>query len=298
MIGMIAGAIINIGLDPLFIFVFDWGVRGASAATAISKLISFIILLIPYIRKKSLLRISIRHIKYTVEIVSEVLKMGSPSLLRNGLSTIAAIILNNMAAGYSESALAAISVVNRIIFFLTAISLGFGQGFQPVAGFSWGAGRYDRIIQGYCFASIVGVIGMSIIALIVAIFAEPIISLFTETDTELIRIGVFSMYIQCLATPIHTWAVVVNMLYAGLGKAGGAALLGMARQGICFFPLLPFLSFFGVYGVAAVQGVADMLTIFLALPLAVKALRELRALAEGQQKEQPVAAAVPEALEE
>lgn len=282
MIGTAAGAVINIALDPLFIFVFGWGIKGASIATAISKVISFAILLWPYIRRKSLLHLSIRNVRIKKDIVVEITKMGSPTLFRTALSTVAAIILNNMAAGYSESALAAISVVNRILFLLVAITLGFGQGFQPVAGFNWGAGRYDRVRSSYKFAAKAGVIGISILSLIIFIFAKQIIGLFTETDMELVELGVFSLRLQAAAMPFHAWCIAVNMLYSGLGRATGAAIMGLSRQGICFFPVVVILpALFGVWGVAAAQAAADVLSLFLTIPFAVKILRELNVRVEG-----------------
>ena len=284
MIGMVSGAVINIGLDPLFIFVFDWGIKGASAATAISKFISFCILLTPYIRKRSMLHLSVRNIHYTRDICTEVFKMGSPSLLRNGLSTMAGILLNNIAVLYSAAALAAISVTNRIIMFLTCAVLGFGQGFQPVAGFNWGAKRYDRVRAAYRFSATVGVAAITLCAAVVALFSKQLIMLFTDGDAEMIRLGAYSIILQCAVMPIHAWVIVVNMLYAGTGKAFGALTLGMTRQGICFFPmvwLLPRL--WGVEGVAAVQAAADGLSLLVALPFAVHILRELKRLEQTQE---------------
>jgi len=286
MIGMVSGAILNIGLDPLFIFVFGWGIKGASAATAISKLVSFGILLTPYLRRRSMLHLSPRNICYSADICAEVFKMGSPSLLRNGLSTLAGILLNNIAGAYSAAALAAISVTNRIIMFLTCAVLGFGQGFQPVAGFNWGARRYDRVRAAYRFSATAGVGAITLCSLVVALFSRQLIMLFTDTDAEMIRLGALSIILQCAVMPIHAWVIVVNMLYAGTGKAFGAITLGMTRQGICFLPvvwLLPKL--FGVEGVAAVQAAADGLSLLVAIPFAVRILRELKQL-EAQQPPQ------------
>ncbi|MEA5038700.1 MAG: MATE family efflux transporter [Clostridiaceae bacterium] len=287
MIGMVAGSLLNIGLDPLFIFVFGWGIKGASAATAISKAVSFVILLWPYLHRHSMLHLSPKNICFSKDICTEVFKMGSPSLLRNGLSTIAGILLNNIAGAYSAAALAAISVTNRIIMFLTFAVLGFGQGFQPVAGFNWGAKRYDRVRQAYRFSAIVGVAAITVISLLVALFSKQLIGLFTDTDAEMMRIGALSIALQCAAMPIHAWVIVVNMLYAGTGKAFGAITLGITRQGICFFPLvwlLPHL--FGVNGIAAIQAVADGLSLFVALPFAVSIQQELKRL-DRQQGEAP-----------
>jgi len=277
MIGMVSGTVLNIALDPLFIFVLDLGVAGASMATAISKTVSFCILMIPYLRANTLLKIAVRKIRYSWDILSEIAKMGSPGLFRNGLGTLAQILMNRLAGGYSESALAAISVANRVGFFMTSACLGFGQGFQPVAGFNWGAKRYDRIRQGFRFSSFAAAVGIAIPSLLICIFANQVLGLFTETDEEMLRIGAFSLRLQSLIMPVHAWVIVVNMMCTGLGRATSAFLLSTARQGPCFMPILPLMvALFGVYGLASVQAAADLLSVFLAIPITVRLLRILR----------------------
>jgi putative MATE family efflux protein len=279
MIGMMSGAVLNIALDPIFIYVFGWGVAGASAATALSKLVSFSVLLSPYLRRKTLLRISPRLIRYTLADALEVGKMGSTSLFRTGFATLAAILLNNLAVRYGESVLAAISVSNRITFFLTAACLGFGQGLQPVVGFSWGAKRYDRILQAYRFSVLAAAIGIAVPSLLLVIFAKPVLFLFTETDLDMVAVGLFSLRVQCLFMPLHAWGIVVSMSCAGMGRAKGAIILGLSRQGICLFPILPVLIyFFGMWGIAVAQGVADGLNILLILPIALMIKRDLKRL--------------------
>jgi putative MATE family efflux protein len=279
MIGMVSGAVLNIVLDPIFIFVFGWGVAGASAATALSKLVSFSVLISPYLRRRTLLRISPRFIRYTRGDALEVIKMGSTSLFRTGFATMAAILLNNLAVRYGESVLAAISVSNRITFFLTAACLGFGQGLQPVVGYSWGAKRYDRILQAYRFAVLAAAIGISVPSLLLIIFARPVLFLFTETDLNMVAVGLFSLRVQCLFMPLHAWGIVVSMSCAGMGRAKGAITLGLSRQGICLFPILPLLIYlFGMWGIAVAQGVADGLNIFLILPIAFMIKRDLKRL--------------------
>ena len=276
MIGMVSGAILNIGLDPIFIFTFGWGVAGASAATAISKIVSWIILMLPYWRGQTLLTIKFSQFRVRGADLKEVCAMGSASFFRTGLGTLAGILLNRIAVTYGTSALAAVSVSNRITMFMTSACLGFGQGFQPVAGYSWGAQRYDRVREGFRFASVACVLGISVVGAVVAIFARPILLLFTKDDAELMRIGVFSLRTQCLAMPFHAYGIIVNMMCAGIGRALPALVLGTARQGICFLPILPLMvKFFGVWGVASVQGAADILTLALAIPIAIKVMRDI-----------------------
>ena len=276
MIGMVSGTILNIGLDPLFILGFGWGVKGASAATAISKIVSFIILLIPYVRRSSLLHLSARNIKFSRDIVTEVGKMGFPTMMRTGLTAVAMLVLNRMAGYYSPSILAGMSVVSRVIMFPTAAILGFGQGYQPVVGFNWGARRYDRVRQAIRFTSAAGLIASTVMGVALAILAEPIMRMFTTTDTAMIAIGVLSIRLQCLVMPIHAWVIVVNMTYAGLGKASGAAILSIARQGVCLIPmivLLPLL--FNAEGLASAQAASDVLSLLIALPLFFAVVRDV-----------------------
>ena len=217
--------------------------------------------------------------------------MGSASFFRTGLGTLAGILLNRIAVTYGTSALAAINVSNRITMFMTSACLGFGQGFQPVAGFSWGAKRYDRVRESFRFSLITCVAGISAVGLLVGIFARPILLLFTENDAELVRIGVLSLRTQCLAMPFHGFCIIVNMLCYGIGQALPSLLLGLSRQGICFFPILPVMvRLWGVQGIAAVQGVADMLSLLLAAPIAIRISRDIRRREAGQGGETAVSA--------
>ena len=162
MIGMGFGGILNCFLDPLFIFWLDMGVAGASIATAISKLVSFAILIFPYLTHRSLLRLSPRLFRPDGAIVGQIVSVGSSSLFRNGLAVISAIVLNRIAGGISDSVLAGIGVSTKVMMFPFGVILGFGTGFQPVAGFNWGAKRFDRVEESYRFAARAAVIGAAL----------------------------------------------------------------------------------------------------------------------------------------
>jgi len=249
MVGMGFGGILNIVLDPIFIFYFDMGVAGASLATAISKVVSFAILIFPYITKRSLLHLSIKNFHPTKDIIIKVVSVGSSSMFRSGLAVVAAIMLNTMAGNYSDSVLAGIGVSNKIMMFPFGIILGFGNGFQPVAGFNWGAGRYDRVQESYRFSAKVALIGSTVMAVLIAVFVDELIFIFAGSDAEMQKIGAFCILTQCVALPIHAWVAIVNMLCVGLGNAKGALLLSTARQGTCFIPILFPLSWaFAEYG--------------------------------------------------
>ena len=287
MVGMGFGGILNCILDPIFIFGLDMGVAGASAATAISKLVSFVILIYPYITRRSLLHLSIKNYHLSRDIVTEIVSVGSSSMFRSGLAVIAAIMLNDLAGNISDSVLAGIGVCTKVMMFPFSIILGFGTGFQPVAGFNWGAKRYDRVQESYRFSSKVALIGALVMAAVFILFADQIIILFAGTDPEMRQIGRFCMISQAIALPIHAWVAIVNMLCVGLGNAKGALALSTARQGTCFIPILyPLAYLFGAYGVASVQAIADILTLALAIPILLKMLKLIR---QGQQSQQAAA---------
>ena len=283
MVGMGFGGILNCILDPIFIFGLDMGVAGASLATAISKWISFIILIFPYISRRSLLHLSIRNIHYSWDIISKVASVGSSSMFRNGLAVVAGFLLNDIAGNISDSVLAGVGVCTKIMMFPFGIILGFGNGFQPVAGFNWGAKRYDRVAQSYKFSSITALIGGAVMGIGLAIFADPIIVLFAGSDPEMRHIGTICMWTQCLALPLHAWVAMVNMYCVALGNAKGAMLLATARQGSCFLPILHVLAFFfGAYGVASVQAIADLLSLALAFPIIFSMKKKVKAALEIQ----------------
>ena len=283
MVGMGFGGILNCILDPIFIFTFEMGVAGASLATAISKLVSFAILIFPYITRRSVLHLSIRNFRPSREIVSEIVTVGSSSMFRNGLAVMAGILLNKLAGNISDSVLAGIGVCTKIMMFPFSIILGFGNGFQPVAGFNWGAKRYDRVKESYRFSSRVAVWGGVIMAAICILLADWLIVRFAGTDAEMRRIGGFAIITQSIALPIHAWVAIVNMYCVGLGNARGAFVLATARQGSCFLPILfPLAWLFGAYGVGSVQAAADVLTILLAVPILRSVNKKLHAAMEEE----------------
>ncbi len=284
MVGMGFGGILNCVLDPIFIFgseglkskygielpfyVPEMQVAGASLATAISKWVSFGILLFPYLFRKSLLRLSIRNFRVDKEIVTEIATVGSSSLFRNGMAVLASILLNNLAGGISDSVMAAVGVCTKVMMFPFGIVLGLTTGFQPVAGFNWGAKRYDRVRESFRFTAKMSIILGVVMAAVLTVFVDQLIIAFAGTDEEMLRIGRICMISQALSLPIHGWVATVNMYCAGLGDAKGALALSTSRQGTCFLPILyPLAWLFKEIGVALVQAVADVLSLVLAIPI-------------------------------
>ena len=270
MIGMGAGGILNVVLDPIFIMPWglNMGVAGASLATAISKWVSFAILIFPYLTRRSLLHLSLRNFYPSMDIVTKIVSVGSSSMFRSGLAVVSAILLNSIAGSISDSVLAAVGVCNKVMMFPFSIILGFGTGFQPVAGFNYGAKRFDRVHESYRFCSKVAFFGSLIMAIFVGVLADTFVVLFAGADAEMRRIGVICMVSQCIALPVHAWVAIVNMLCAGLGNAKGALILSTSRQGTCFLPILyPLAWAFGAMGIAVVQALADILSLVLAIPI-------------------------------
>ena len=283
MTGMGFGGILNCVLDPIFIFGLDMGVKGASIATAISKTVSFLILIFPYLTHRCVLRLSIKNYRFSRNIFTEVVAVGSSSAFRSGLAVVSAIVLNNIAGSISDAVLAGIGVSTKIMMFPMSIILGFGTGFQPVAGFNWGAKRYDRVMGSYRFASAVSVIGSAIVGLILGISANGLIALFAGDNAGMLATGTLCIRLQCLALPIQGWVATINMTCAGLGNAKGALLLSTSRQGTCFLPIVyPMAGIWGANGVAATQALADALTLILAIPIIRSVKRKIREAAKLQ----------------
>ena len=283
MIGMGFGGVLNCVLDPILIHgmpalgIPAMGVAGASIATAISKVVSFLILIFPYVTGRSLLRLSIRNFHCSRDIIGKIVSVGSSSMFRSGLAVVAGILLNDMAGNISDSVLAGIGVSTKVMMFPFSIILGFGTGFQPVAGFNWGAKRFDRVHQSYRFCSTVAIIGSVIMAVLLAALADPIVVAFAGDDPQMRSIGTLCIRLQCLALPIHGWVAVLNMLCSGLGNAVGAFLLATARQGTCMLPILfPLAHFWGATGICSAQALADVLSLALAIPILIYMLKKIK----------------------
>ena len=288
MIGMVSGSILNCFLDPIMIrgyFGFPaMGVAGAAAATAISKLVSFIVLISPYVLKHSALRINIKICDFSKETLLEIGRIGLPQLTRSGLLTISGVVTNNFAGGFSTSALAAVSVVNRLMHFIASAIMGFGQGFQTVAGFNWGAKKYDRVNAAIKFANLSSICVSSVLALLAVLFPKQILLVFSKAgDAELLRIGTLSLITRCLVIPLHASVLVTQSLFTSIGRAKEALILSLSRQGFCLIPVVIVLTLvFKVEGLAVSQAVADVLSFVIALPMTLKIMKEMRGMHEEQ----------------
>jgi putative MATE family efflux protein len=276
MIGMVGGALVNIGLDPLFIFVFHWGTAGASLATMLSQFISFIVLFICSNRTDNV-RIRFRYFSPSFANYKEIVRGGLPSLARQGITSISGAFMNHFAAVYGDEVIAAISIVNRVFMIAASIVAGIGQGFQPVCGFNYGAKLFPRVREGFRFSLIAMTVPLLPLGILGFIFAPRIIALFRPDDLRLIEIGARAFRYQCLTVPLIGWITINNMLMQTIGKAFKASFLAIARQGIFLLPLLFLLTpFLGLTGILIIPPAADICTFIVSIPLSISVFREMR----------------------
>ena len=276
MVGIISGAVLNIALDPLLIFGFDMGIAGAAWATIFSQFVSFCLLLVGCSRGGNL-RIRISRVQLKWSYFKRIIQGGLPSLGRQGLASVATICLNRAAGPYGDAAIAAMSVVQRIMMFGASTMIGFGQGFQPVCGFNYGARLYKRVRDGFWFCVKTSTVFLLAVGILGFAFAPQLIALFRDSP-EVISFGAAALRFQCVTFFFQGWIVMSTMMLQTMGRTVPATFLAMARQGIFFIPLVWILSStLGFLGVQMTQAVSDVLTLACAIPIQLKVLRELAA---------------------
>ena len=277
MIGITTGGILNIILDPLFIFVFGMGIKGAAAATALSQLISFLILLSYFVMHKTTTRLGIHRVSKHPMTYFQIVKNGLPSFSRQGLASIASILLNKQAMIYGDAAVAAMAIVTKIFMMIFSVLIGFGQGYQPIVGFNYGAGIMDRVKQAMKFNLKVGTIGMSMAAVAVFFAAPGLMQMFISEDPAVVEIGTMALRAQAVSMPLLPIGVLANMTFQSIGKAWRATMMSAMRQGIFFIPIIFVLpAFFDLWGVAAAQAVSDVLTAIACTPFLVAFYKKLK----------------------
>lgn len=275
MIGITTGAVLNIGLDPLFIFVLDMGVAGAALATIISQFVSFCLLIAGTFRGGNL-RLNLRDFSPSLKYYQNIVKGGAPSLFRQGLGSFATVCLNLMAGPYGDAAIAAMSIVTRISQFAASVVIGFGQGFQPVCGFNYGAKLFKRVQEGFWFCVKFCTSVLLVAAVCGWIFSPNLIGIFLKTDPLVIEYGSQALRLQALTFPLVGWITIANMMLQTIGKTVKASLLAMSRQFLFFVPVILTLpGFLGILGVQLSQPIADFCSFLLAVPLSISVLREM-----------------------
>lgn len=275
MVGLVSGAVLNIFLDPLFIFVFGLGVTGAALATIISQIISFFILLYGT-TKGANIKIHVKNIKFNSHYLLQIINGGTPSLARNALISFSSILLNRTAGAIAgDAAIAGMSVVNRVMMFANSALIGFGQGYQPVCSYNYGAGLHGRVKEGYKFCVSYGTLFLIILGLICSFTSEEIVRFFRD-DAKVILIGSVALRWQMLSMPLNAVIVISNMMLQSIGKGVRATITASARSGIFFIPAIIILSkFYGLTGVETAQPVADVLAFLLVIPFTVSVWREM-----------------------
>ena len=266
MIGMSAGGILNLILDPIFIFVLHRGIAGAAIATMIGQLVSFTILSVFFLRDRSIVKLRIRFISKKPRTYWRILRTGAPTFLRQGLASLSSTLLNVQAKAFGDAAVAAISIANKLYMLVRNVVIGIGHGFQPIAGYCFGAKRYSRVKKVFWRATLSATLLCCAVAIVVFLFREPIMLWFRD-DPDVVKIGSDMLAFLCLSIPLMGYSTFVNQLYQSLGFAAGASFLASCRQGLFFIPLVFLLpAVFGIFGVESVQASADILTFLISIP--------------------------------
>lgn len=275
MIGLVTGGIINIFGDWLLMAKLQMGIIGAGIATAVSQVISFTILLSIFLSGKTISKIKISKVSLRLSDISSIVFTGLPSLVRQGLTSISTMVLNFCAGFYGDPAIAAMTIVNKICFFVFAIGLGIGQGFQPVAAFNYGAKKYKRVKKAFFFTFFVGELFLGALAIIGMIIARPLVSIFRD-DPEVIRIGIVALRVQFTALFFQPICVCTNMLFQSIGKNASATFLATLRSGLAFIPTIIILAkLYGLLGVEISQTVGDIITFIISVPFTVYFFKHL-----------------------
>ena len=275
MIGLMAGAVINMGLDPLLIFGLHLGVAGAAIATVSGQLVSFFVLLLGSMQGENI-HLNIKNVCPNGYYLREIVNGGAPSLFRQGLAAVATLLLNSTAGALGgDAAIAGMSVVTRVLMLVSSALIGFGQGYQPVCSFNYGAKKMDRVWQGYIFCVKYGTVFLCVVSALCVIFARPVVSFFRD-DPEVVAVGAVALRWQASVLPLLATTVMTNMMLQSMGRGLKASVSSSARNGIFFIPLILLLPrLFGLFGVEITQACADILSFCMAVPFAVTEKRRL-----------------------
>ena len=275
MIGLVTGGVLNMVLDPVSIFGFGLGTAGAGIATALSQSISFCILLSMFLRGKTVSQFRLSAVTRSPAEFGTILMTGLPSFGRQGLNSIGGMLLNIAARSYGDAAVAGMSIVSRIFMFIISVAIGTGQGFQPVAGFNYGARKYRRVEKACVFTICASFCFLSVIVAACWFNAEALIKLFRD-DPEVTAIALPAFRYQCFACFLQPVIVAGNMLFQSIGKSGRATFLACCRQGVFFIPLILTLPrMFGLLGIEICQPIADVLTFVVTVPFLFPFLHQL-----------------------
>ena len=283
MIGLVTGGVLNIALDPLFMFVFGLGTAGAGIATALSQSISFCILLSMFLRGKTVSQFRLSAVTREARDFGRILLGGAPSFGRQGLNSIGGMLLNLAARSYGDAAVAGMSIVSRIFMFIISVAIGVGQGLQPVASFNYGARKYRRVRQAAIFTIEAAFCMLVVLVGLCWVNGDALIRLFRD-DPAVTAVALPAFHYQCLAMLLHPIIVVANMTFQSVGASGRATFLACCRQGVFFIPLILILPrTHGLFGVEICQLIADVLTFLVSLPFLIAFLQQLGRMDDAEQ---------------
>ncbi len=267
--GMGIGGILNVILDPIFIFTLNMGTGGAALATAISQTLSFLILISLFVFEKSIVKINLKNVSKKLSVYGKIISTGLPTICRQGLGSVATAILNVQAVVYGDAMVASISIANKVYMLARNIVIGLGQGFQPVAGYNFGSKKPTRAFKAFSFSTIVGSIFCVVVSVIIAIFRTEVMTLFSK-DLEVVSLGQQMLLFYSFVIPFLAFSTYVNQFMQGLGFKTHATILASCRQGIFFIPLIFILPIFlKDVGVQITQPIADFLTFIVSIPFIV-----------------------------
>ncbi len=275
MIGLTTGGVLNMVLDPIFIFGLNMGIDGAGIATMISQYISMLILLTMFLRKKPQSRISFKYFSFSPAIIGDIIGTGLPSLARQGLGSISTMALNLQAGIYGDVCIAAMSIVSKVGMLMFSICIGIGQGFQPVCSFNYGAKKYGRVRSAIKFTWAFGSVVIAGLGAISFALAPRIISLF-RNEAEVVEIGSIALRIFCIAIVSLATVMIANMTFQAIGKIGRAFFLSCTQNGLYFIPLVLILPrLFGLTGIEIAQPIGYVLSAITALPFLIAFIKQL-----------------------
>ena len=276
MCALLLGAVINIGLDPLFIYTFDMGVAGAAIATAISQFVSTLVYLTYILRKRSAFTFSIKDFIPTQQTFVEILKIGIPTLTFQLLTSLSIALINRASSTYGDVVIAGMGAVTRVTSMGTLVVFGFLKGFQPIAGFSYGAKNFKRLRESIKISILWSTIFCVAVGLLMVVFSTQIISQFANGNGEMISVGQKSLVANGLSFFLFGFYTVYSSLFLALGKGTAGFFLGACRQGICFVPIILLLpAIWGMSGILYAQPIADIISAIITVFMAFNLHRKL-----------------------
>lgn len=280
MLGILSGAVLNVVTVPIFTFTLGMGIKGAALGTLAGQVTGFLVLL-AMTRHGGNIRLTPKNFTVERRFYIEILKGGTPSLSRQGLASIATLMLNLAAGAYGDSAIAGMSIVSRISFVVFSVIIGLGQGFQPMCGFNYGAGLYERVRKGYFFCLKSGMAFLAVICILGFVFSKEIVD-FLRHDADVVSVGAEALRWQIITYPLAAVITVSNMALQTSGRAIPANILAACRNGIFFIPLIIILPrLLGLKGVEICQSIADIFSFAVAIPLMVSYFRSISGSFDG-----------------